>query len=592
MFRVTQYELSDAQNDRARIDGGFSFSVSAFVLGLGLLAVLDRIGLPDELLRIGVLALIFCGLTVIAVLRRTMRPTEFYVAGRVLPASYAGIVFAGAAFGLFLPFLPPVGDVSFIAVALGFCAGCLWLLFVAGPVLRQNGAYSFADLVARRFRLFSVRIPVVLVVAFCAAAITLAGYDMGVNSLVAATGMDRGIALLLFGVWLILFVVPGGLSGVIWVLAAGAIIAVTALALPLGLGAVSGQPLASPIFGDQMLWVQGLHNFAQVTGSQTQASVELPVVIAFAIGVSLLSPLASAAVASRDQATAWRCGVTGTLWLIVGTLLVTATISSAALALKADISGRAVTQLSQALLDASGRGAISICGAYSAIPAALASVCGAHAQSLQLQDVRSTGLDLLASLPLLRGSEPTLARLAAVFLIVVGASLAASGVQGFLTSLAHDVRTPRRRHLGPASQRLAVARALAIGLILCAGIWLIDHSADTRFLTTLAIMLSVAILAPLVALSLIPQASHLAAFAALCVAGFVIIHFFVYAGTPISILGLATDSVFAAADGLAVGLFIAFLPLGKHKGEPPAAARVEPAVESETAAAEAKAEVE
>jgi cation/acetate symporter len=589
---VTQYELLDAQNDRARIDGGFSFSASAFILGLGLLAVLDRIGLPDELLRIGVLALIFCGLAVIAILRRTMRPVEFYVAGRCLPASYAGIVFAGAAFGLFLPFLPPVGDVSFTAIALGFCFGCLWLLFVAGPVLRQNGAYSFADLIARRFPLFSVRIPVVLVVAFCAAAIALGGYDLALNSLVAATGMERSAAILLLGLWLILFVVPGGLSGVIWILAAAAVIAVAALALPLGLGIVSGQPLASPIVGDQMLWVQGLADFARVTGAKTAAGVEFPVVIAFALGVSLLSPLASAAVASRDQATAWRCGVTGTLWLIAGTLLVSATIAAATLALKADVSGHAVADLSPDVLEASGRGAIAICGAYSALPSALATACGAHAQSLQLLDIRSTGLDLLASLPLLRGSEPTLARLAAAFLIVVGAALAASAVQGFVTSLAHDVRAPRRRHLGPASQRLAAARALAIGFIVCAGFWLTDHNVDARFLTTLAIMLSVAILAPLLALSLLPQASHLAAFAALCVAGFMIFHFFLYAGTPISTVGLATDSIFAAADGLAVGLFIAFLPLGKRKAEEAPTARIEPSAEPEAADAEVKAEAE
>lgn len=590
---MTQFELSDAQNDRARIDGGFSFSVSAFILGLGLLAVLDRIGLPDELLRIGVLALIFFGLAVIAVLRRTMRPVEFYVAGRVLPASYAGMVFAGAAFGLFLPFLPPVGDVSFTAIALGFCFGCLWLLFVAGPVLRQHGAYSFADLIARRFPLFSVRIPVVLVFAFCAAAVALAGYDMAVNSLVAATGIDRGAALLLLSLWLMLFIVPGGLSGVIWILAAAAVVALAALALPLMHGVASGLPLASPMIGDQMLWVQGLTDFALVTGAKASAGVEFPVVVAFALGISLLAPLASAAVASRDAATAWRCGVIATLWLIAGTLLVSATIAGATLALKANVTGHAVAQLSPALLEASGRGAFSICGAYSSLPSALTSACGVHAQSLQLQDIRSTGLDLLTSLPLLRGTEPTLARLAAAFLIVVGASLAAAGVQGFLTSVAHDLRAPRRRHLGPASRRLAVARALAIAFIVCAGFWLVDHTVDARLLTTLAIMLSVAILAPLLALSLLPKASHLAAFAALCVSGFVTIHYFIYAGTQIATLGLATDSIFAAADGLAVGLFIAFLPLGKRKAEnEPVPAHVEPTIEPETTAPEAKADVE
>lgn len=581
---MTHYELSDAQNDKARIDGGFSFAVSAFVLGLGLLAVLDRIGLPDELLRIGVLALIFCGLAVIAVLRRTMRPQEFYVAGRCLPSAYAGVVFAGASFGLFLPFLPPLPEVSFTAIAVGFGLGCLWLLFAIGPLLRQNGAYSFADLVARRFPIFAVRLPIVLAVAVCAGAVAFAGYEMGLQSLVAASGMDRGGAAVLLGLLLILCVVPGGLSGVIWILAAAAVIAVAALVLPLGLGLFTGAPLASPIIGDQMLWVQGLSDFARVTGGPAQTSLELPVVIAFAIGLSLLQPLASAAVASRDLAAAWRCGLTGTVWLIAGTLLVSATLAGATLALKADVSGQAVANLSPGLLEASGHGAVAICGAHTADPVVLAMACGTHAQALQLSDVGSTGLGLLTSLPLLRGIEPTLARLATAFMIVVGLALAAAGVQSFLTSLAHDLLAPRRRHLGPASRRLAVARALAIGLIVCAGVWLSGHSVDPRALVTLAIMLSVAILAPLFGLALMPKTTNLGAFAALCVAGFVIVHF-VYTGTLISTSALASEALFAAVDGLAIGLFVSFLPIGPLKAQT-SATRSAPSVEAEKAEVE------
>ncbi len=121
---MTQKHNSDANLGRASIDAGFSFALAAFVVGLGLLAVLARIGLPDIALRFCVWALIFAGLVVIATRLRTMRPAEFYAGGRNLPPAYTALAYAGLAAGLFLPFLPPLlPDVSFSSLAMGFALG-------------------------------------------------------------------------------------------------------------------------------------------------------------------------------------------------------------------------------------------------------------------------------------------------------------------------------------------------------------------------------------------------------------------------------------------------------------------------------------
>ena len=99
-----QKDDSDAYLARASIDAGFSFALAAFFVGLGLIAVLARVGLPDTALRFCVWALIFAGLIVIAVRLRTMRPAEFYAGGRNLPPAYAAMAYAALAAGLFLPF--------------------------------------------------------------------------------------------------------------------------------------------------------------------------------------------------------------------------------------------------------------------------------------------------------------------------------------------------------------------------------------------------------------------------------------------------------------------------------------------------------
>ncbi len=574
---MTQHEISDAQIDRARIDGGFGFALAAFVLGLGLLAILDRIGLPDDMLRIGVLGLIFAGLIVIALWMRTMRPADFYAGGRRLPASYAGLVFAGSGFALFLPFLPPLQQgISFASVALGFGIGFLCLLFVTGPILRRSGCYSIADVIGARFPLLAVRVPVALLIGFCAACVALGGYEIALRGLVATTGIDRPTGAAVVGGLLIFLVIPAGLSGVIWISAAAAIVMATALALPLGLGLVSGQPPVLPMFGDPGLWSKAVADFAIVTGADREAGFQIPIVIAFGFGVSMLAPLFGGAVASRDEATARRCGLVGTVWLVLGACLAAATLAGAVLALQTAVSGHVPSSLPAALLAASGHGEIAICGLHTHEAAALIGACAGKAgtgQALSIQDISSTGADLLMILPLLRGSEPTLARLAAVFMTVLGMGLAASGIQSFVTSLAHDLK-PAQRRRGPVSRRLAFARAVAIAVSVAASFWLAGRSVDARFLFTLALMLSAALVAPLLVLAFIPQATSLGAFAALCVASFVMARFFVYNAATMPLESLATDVAFAAFDGLAVGFFVAFLP--KKNAAAPTAASAAP----------------
>lgn len=564
---MNQHDSSDAQIDRARIDGGFSFASATFALGLGLLAVFERIGLPDKLLRIGLIALIFAGLVVVCLFLRTMRPIDFYAGGRRLPGLYAGLAFVGVALGLLLAFLPSsASGIGFASVGAGFGVGCLWALFATGPILRRSGAYSLADLIASRFPHLLVRVPMVLLIGFCAACIALGGYEIALRGFVAATDLDRQLSTIILGSLLVLLIVPAGLSGVVWTAAAATVVTMAALILPLSLDLFSGMPLALPIIGDPAAWTQAATHFAALTGASKQTAFEPSLVIAIGLGLATLAPLFGAAIASKDESAAWRCGFVGMIWLGLGALLIAATLAGATLAIEPAVNGRLPSALPSAIVAASGRGEIAICGVYAREPAALTRACAATdgpAQPLHMRDLKADSTYLLESLPLLRGAEPTLARLAAAFMIVLGMAIAATGLQCLVTALSHDILHPRRRRYAVVSRRLAISRLLTIACSLLASLWLAGRSVDPRALFTLALMLSAALVAPLLALTLMPRPTSLGAFAALCVAAFVTAHFLLFDAAVMPPGELATDAIFAAFDGVAVGLFISFLPKRK-----------------------------
>jgi len=121
---------------------------------------------------------------------------------------------------------------------------------------------------------------------------------------------------------------------------------------------------------------------------------------------------------------------------------------------------------------------------------------------------------------------------------------------------------PDRRRRGPITRRLAVARLSAAGLVVLASLWLAGHSVDARRLFVLALMLSAALVTPLLALAVMPRAGSMSAFAAFCVAGFVTAHFMLVDAAVMPPGELASNAIFAALDGLAVGLFVSFLPRG------------------------------
>ena len=518
--------------ERASIDGRVAFAVAAFALAAGLVALLDRVGVPERI--VGILGPLFVlgGLAVVGLLLHSMRVSRFHAAGRAVPAPYAGLAFMALSTGLFLPFLPPVpGGASLTGLLTGFGLGYLLAALVTGPLLRKTGAFSLPDLLTARFPQLGLRLGAIAVVGAVAVLVTLAGYESAVRGLVNALAMPRGLACVLVAVILLLVVVPGGVSGVVWAATGAAGILLASLLLPLALLILRGEPLPLPGIGQRALWDSALADMVAWHGATPAAfsGTGVLLIAAIAIGVAALGPLLSPAMTCNDASAARRAGLSSLAWWLSLIAIVAATMAYSALAIESTFVGSAADALPAYAYRAAGRGLLTICGQAVVSPEAALAACKAaagYAGTLRPQDIVVSGGWLVAGLSELRGFSVAFSGLVAAGLIAVGVMLAASGIQALGTAVGHDMFYRVRDTTALTSRRLAATRltmTLAI-VVLCAT--LMQVTIYPAAMIGMAIVFSAAAVAPLMALALWPRvsapAASLALLAGLCTAGVII----------------------------------------------------------------------
>ena len=216
--------------ERAKIDGRAAFAGVGYLMGVGLIFLLGRVGAPDGLVRtLGpLLALFAVGL--VGVLTRSTRAPAFFVADRAIPEPYAGLAFAAIAAGLIIC-LGPAGDAPLppAGVAIGLAISAL----VVGPFLRACGASAPSDLLATRFPNPLVRIATTALLLAIGVFTAAAGFAATVDTLVWLFSLSRGGAVAIVAGVLVLAVAPGGIASLLWSAAGGAGILVIVLALPI-----------------------------------------------------------------------------------------------------------------------------------------------------------------------------------------------------------------------------------------------------------------------------------------------------------------------------------------------------------------------
>ena len=231
---------------------GYLVGLALFIAGM---AVAERMGLSRAAIGLTMLLATVVLYAAIGLACRTSDTTEYYVAGRRVPAFYNGMATAAdwmsAASFLGLAGTLYLGGFNGLAFVIGWTGGYCIVALMLAPYLRKFGEYTIPDFLGARYgghlpRLMGLTGAVVVSFVYVVAQI----YGVGlITARFTGFGFEIGIFVGLGGVLVCSFL--GGMRAVTWTQVAQCVILVVAFLLPLGWLSmkVSGHPFAHATSG-------------------------------------------------------------------------------------------------------------------------------------------------------------------------------------------------------------------------------------------------------------------------------------------------------------------------------------------------------
>ncbi len=228
----------------------------AFALGLGVfvlvMGVAERLGLPQGWIGGAFLAGTILVYAAIGFSTRTSNESEYYVAGRSVPAVYNGMAtaadwmsvasFIGTAGVLYLQ---GFGGLAYI---IGWTGGYCLLALLLAPYLRRLPVYTAADFLGQRYGGVAPRlIGAFATVVVCFVYVVAQLYGVGlIASHLLRLSFEVGIFIALGGVLVCSFL--GGMRSVTWTQVAQYIVLIVAFLVPLiWLGLRQPEPVVPPL---------------------------------------------------------------------------------------------------------------------------------------------------------------------------------------------------------------------------------------------------------------------------------------------------------------------------------------------------------
>ena len=235
MATQTTTSASDAfYKQLGRMYGTYTGGFIAFIV---LLAILEQVGVPNKILGYLFVFFTLAVYAIIGVMTRTAQVSEYYVAGRRVPAFYNGMA-TGADWMSAASFVGMAGTLFLLgydglAWVLGWTGGFVLVSILVGPYLRKFGAYTVPDFMSFRFGGNFARFLAVIVLVCCSFTyVTAQIYGTG---LIASRflGMQFEIAVFAGLVGILLCAMLGGMRAVTWTQIAQYIVLIIAYLTPI-----------------------------------------------------------------------------------------------------------------------------------------------------------------------------------------------------------------------------------------------------------------------------------------------------------------------------------------------------------------------
>lgn len=217
-----------------RMYGTYTGGFLAFVI---LLAILEQIGVPNRILGYLFVFFTLAVYAIIGIATRTAQISEYYVAGRRVPAFYNGMA-TGADWMSAASFVAMAGSLFLqgydgLAWVLGWTGGFVLVSIMVGPYLRKFGAYTVPDFLSFRYGGNFARFLGVIVLVCCSFTyVTAQVYGTGIIAS-RFLGMQFEIAVFAGLVGILACAMLGGMRAVTWTQIAQYIVLIVAYLMPI-----------------------------------------------------------------------------------------------------------------------------------------------------------------------------------------------------------------------------------------------------------------------------------------------------------------------------------------------------------------------
>jgi len=216
-----------------KIYGGYAGGFIVFTL---ILAVLEQMGVPNKIIGYCFVILTIGVYAYIGILSRTMDLSEYYVAGRKVPALYNGMAtgadwmsaasFISMAGGIYL------GGFNALGYVLGWTGGYVLVGILLAPYLRKFGQFTVPDFLGTRYEGNGARLAGVLVL-FCASFTYIVAQCFGIGIITSRfLGIPFEVAIFVGLLGILVCSMLGGMRAVTWTQVAQYIILIIAYLVP------------------------------------------------------------------------------------------------------------------------------------------------------------------------------------------------------------------------------------------------------------------------------------------------------------------------------------------------------------------------
>ncbi|MGL5136624.1 MAG: sodium:solute symporter family protein [Beijerinckiaceae bacterium] len=502
----------------------YAIYTGGFVAFIILIAILERAGVPNNILGYMFMGFTILVYAIIGIISRTAEVGEYYVAGRKVPAFYNGMA-TGADWMSAASFIGMAGSLYLLgydglAFVLGWTGGYVLVAVLIAPFLRKFGAYTVPDFLSARYGGNLARICGVVVLLACS--FTYVTAQIFGTGLIAQRFLDMPFewAVMVGLLGILVCSMLGGMKAVTWTQVAQYIVLIVAYLIPVvWLSAKKfGIPVPQLTYGgvieqitqlEQKFIKEGLApaGMKQHVAPFTSYSPANYFWLIFCLMVGtaslphvLMRYFTTPSVREARISVAWSL-----LFIFLLYFTAPAYAAFSKLEVYSTLIGKNLADMPAWVFSWGKLGLVTVCGKAAASLDAIKASCAAiqgHAGILRWQDLGINTDVVVISTPEIAGLPYVITGLVAAGGLAAALSTADGLLLAIANALSHDVYYKMINPNAPTKQRLIVSRVLLVIVALLAAYTAAQRPADILAMVAWAFSLAAGGLFPALVLGI------------------------------------------------------------------------------------------